>query len=114
MTDPIIGLRRIRKSFGKVEVLKGVDYTVNQGSVSCLIGPSGSGKSTLLRCINCLEQPEEGEIWVDGVLIGKRVEKSNYLVLEESDVAVQRASIGMVFQQFNLFPHMTALENVMV
>lgn len=114
MTDPIIDLRRIRKSFGKVEVLKGVDYTVNQGSVSCLIGPSGSGKSTLLRCINSLEQPEEGEIWVNGVLIGKRVEKSNYQVLEESEIALQRASIGMVFQQFNLFPHMTALENVMV
>ncbi|WOF23958.1 amino acid ABC transporter ATP-binding protein [Microbacterium betulae] len=114
MTETFIDLRGIRKSFGRVEVLKGVDYTVRQGSVSCLIGPSGSGKSTLLRCINSLEQPEEGEIWVDGALIGKRTEKDDYRALDEREIAGQRASIGMVFQQFNLFPHMTALENVMV
>lgn len=114
MNDAFIELKGIRKSFGKVEVLKGVDYGVRRGSVSCLIGPSGSGKSTLLRCINSLEQPETGEIWVDGVLIGKRSEKGNYRVLDEGEIAVQRAAIGMVFQQFNLFPHMTALENVMV
>jgi len=114
MNEAFIELRGIHKSFGKVEVLKGVDYAVDRGSVSCLIGPSGSGKSTLLRCINSLEQPEEGEIRVDGVLIGKRVEKENYRVLDEKEIAVQRAAIGMVFQQFNLFPHMTALENVMV
>lgn len=114
MTQAFIELHGIHKRFGKVEVLKGVDYVVNRGSVSCLIGPSGSGKSTLLRCINSLEQPEDGEIRVDGVLIGKRVEKENYRVLDEKDVAIQRAAIGMVFQQFNLFPHMTALENVMV
>lgn len=114
MTDAFIDLRGIRKSFGKLEVLSGVDYSVAKGSVSCLIGPSGSGKSTLLRCINSLEVPEEGEIWVDGVLMGKRVEKGNYRVLDEAKIAPQRASIGMVFQQFNLFPHMTALENVMV
>lgn len=114
MTEAFVELRGIHKRFGKVEVLKGVNYRVERGSVSCLIGPSGSGKSTLLRCINSLEQPEEGEICVDGVLVGKRAVKDNYRALEESEMAVQRASVGMVFQQFNLFPHMTALENVMV
>ncbi|GAA5155391.1 amino acid ABC transporter ATP-binding protein [Microbacterium pseudoresistens] len=114
MNEPFIELSGIHKSFGKVEVLKGVDYAVERGSVSCLIGPSGSGKSTLLRCINSLEQPELGEIRVDGVLMGKATRRGHYRVLDEKEIAGQRASIGMVFQQFNLFPHMTALENVTV
>ena len=114
MAETFIHLEGVHKSFGKVEVLKGVDYAVGKGSVSCLIGPSGSGKSTLLRCINSLEKPEKGEIWVDGVLIGRQIVGDNYRELDERKIAGQRAAIGMVFQQFNLFPHMTALEHVMV
>ncbi len=113
METPMIVLRGIRKRFDSVHVLKGVDYSVSRGSVSCLIGPSGSGKSTLLRCINGLQPADEGEVWVDGELIGLRIDGDHVVPLPEKEIADQRRQIGMVFQRFNLFPHMTALENVM-
>ncbi len=102
----------LRKSFGHVEVLRGVDLDVEAGEVCCIVGPSGSGKSTLLRCINHLEKLDSGQIHVDGELIGYRRVGRKLHELSERQVARQRSGIGMVFQQFNLFPHMTALENV--
>ncbi|MGW4800375.1 amino acid ABC transporter ATP-binding protein [Nonomuraea sp. NPDC004297] len=112
MDSPMIEMHGIRKRFDDLEVLKGVDYSVARGAVSCLIGPSGSGKSTLLRCVNGLQLADEGEVWVDGELIGLRVEGEHVVPLPEKLIADQRRQIGMVFQRFNLFPHMTALENV--
>ncbi|HEX5598863.1 MAG TPA: amino acid ABC transporter ATP-binding protein [Micromonosporaceae bacterium] len=103
----------VHKSFGSLEVLKGVDLEVRAGEVCCVLGPSGSGKSTFLRCINHLEKINAGRIWVDGELVGYRERGGKLYELREKEVAAQRQSIGMVFQRFNLFPHMTALENVM-
>ena len=103
----------VHKSFGPVEVLKGIDLEVKQGEVFCLIGPSGSGKSTFLRCINHLEKINAGRLYVDGQLVGYRQKGDKLYELKDSEVALQRRDIGMVFQRFNLFPHMTALENVM-
>jgi polar amino acid transport system ATP-binding protein len=103
----------VHKSFGLVEVLKGIDLEVKQGEVFCLIGPSGSGKSTFLRCINHLEKINAGRLYVDGDLVGYRQKGDKLYELKDSEVALQRRDIGMVFQRFNLFPHMTALENVM-
>ena len=102
----------VHKSFGPVEVLKGVDLTVDQGEVVCLLGPSGSGKTTFLRLINQMEVLTGGRIWVDGELIGVVQRKGRLHRRTYADIARQRASIGMVFQRFNLFPHMTALQNV--
>jgi polar amino acid transport system ATP-binding protein len=103
----------VHKSFGPVEVLKGIDLQVNSGEVFCLIGPSGSGKSTFLRCINHLEKINAGRLYVDGELVGYRQKGDKLYELKDSEVAVKRRDIGMVFQRFNLFPHMTAIENVM-
>ncbi|MEU3794410.1 amino acid ABC transporter ATP-binding protein [Streptomyces fructofermentans] len=102
----------VRKQFGKLEVLKGIDLTVERGQVCCLLGPSGSGKSTLLRCINHLEKVDGGKLTVDGDLVGYRQHGTKLYELREREVAERRRSIGMVFQRFNLFPHMTALENI--
>jgi polar amino acid transport system ATP-binding protein len=102
----------VHKSFGHLEVLRGVDLAVRPGEVCCLLGPSGSGKSTFLRCINHLERINAGRIWVDGDLVGYRERGGRLHELREREVAAQRRAIGMVFQRFNLFPHMTALENV--
>jgi polar amino acid transport system ATP-binding protein len=110
---PVVSAQKIRKSFGTVDVLKGIDLEVHEREVLCLIGPSGSGKSTLLRCINHLEKIDAGRLYVDGVLVGYRERGDKLHELRESEVAFQRKDIGMVFQRFNLFPHMTALENVM-
>ncbi|KAA2213254.1 amino acid ABC transporter ATP-binding protein [Teichococcus oryzae] len=104
----------VRKSFGSIEVLKGIDLTVRQGQVVSLIGASGSGKTTFLRCVNLLEEHDSGEILLDGDPIGYRVEGGKRRRLSEARVSAQRARIGMVFQQFNLFPHLTAEENVML
>ena len=102
----------VRKSFGPLEVLKGIDLALPHGEVMCLLGQSGSGKSTFLRCINHLERIDFGRIRVDGDLIGYN-EKNGYLrEMHEHEIARQRIHIGMVFQHFNLFPHMTALQNV--
>ena len=100
------------KSFGRHEVLKGINLQVRTGEVLCLVGPSGSGKSTFLRCINHLEPINAGHIWVDGELMGYRVAGDRLHNLNESAARRQRLGIGMVFQHFDLFPHMTALENV--
>ncbi|HEY4410737.1 MAG TPA: amino acid ABC transporter ATP-binding protein [Acidimicrobiia bacterium] len=108
----MVRAERVYKRFGKVEALRGVDLTVQPGEVSVIIGPSGSGKSTFLRCINHLEQISAGRLWVDGELVGYRQEGDAIHELREREVARRRAAIGMVFQRFNLFPHMTALENV--
>jgi polar amino acid transport system ATP-binding protein len=112
MAEPVVKAEGIRKSFGRLEVLKGISLSVNQGEVFVLIGPSGSGKSTLLRCINHLEQIDAGRIWVDGDLVGYRQVGEKLHELRDSEIVDSRAKIGMVFQHFNLFPHMTALENV--
>ncbi len=110
---PMVEAVGIHKSFGSVEVLRGIDLTVQPGEVACVIGPSGSGKSTFLRCINHLESIDAGTMTVDGELIGYRRRGDKLYELRESEVARKRRDIGMVFQRFNLFPHMTALENVM-
>jgi polar amino acid transport system ATP-binding protein len=102
----------VRKSFGHVEVLKGIDLEVAPGEVVCVVGPSGSGKSTFLRCINHLDKIDAGRLWVDGHLVGYRERGGRLHELRDREVAAQRRDIGMVFQRFNLFPHMTALENV--
>ena len=102
----------VHKHFGHLQVLKGVDLEVPRGSVVCLIGPSGSGKSTFLRCINHLEKVDTGQLFVDGELVGYRRKKGKLYELRDNEVCAKRAEIGMVFQSFNLFPHLTALENV--
>jgi polar amino acid transport system ATP-binding protein len=102
----------VHKRFGRHEVLKGIDLEVAAGEVMCLLGPSGSGKSTFLRCINHLEKINSGRLSVDGELVGYRPAGEKLHELRESEVARKRAEIGMVFQHFNLFGHMTALENV--
>jgi polar amino acid transport system ATP-binding protein len=109
----LVRVEQVHKSFGHLAVLKGVDLRVRAGEVAVVIGPSGSGKSTLLRCINHLEKIDAGRIWVDGELIGYRERRGRLHELREREVAAQRRVIGMVFQQFNLFPHMTVQENVM-
>ncbi|RFU38162.1 amino acid ABC transporter ATP-binding protein [Actinomadura logoneensis] len=103
----------VHKSFGRLEVLKGIDLAVRPGEVMCVIGPSGSGKSTFLRCINHLEKINGGRLWVNGRLVGYRQKGDRLYEMREREVAAQRRDIGMVFQRFNLFPHMTALGNVM-
>jgi polar amino acid transport system ATP-binding protein len=110
--DTMVLARRVRKRFGHLEVLSGVDLTVDRGQVVCLLGPSGSGKSTLLRCINHLERIDGGEIFVNGHLVGYRRANGRKYELAPRQIAAQRRDIGMVFQRFNLFPHRTALENV--
>ncbi len=108
-----IRARGIRKSFGTLEVLKGVDLDLAKGEVLCILGPSGSGKSTLLRCINHLERPDGGMIELHGVPVGYRLSGTKFHELPEREIQKQRAAMGMVFQRFNLFPHLTARENVM-
>ncbi len=102
----------VRKSFGALEVLKGIDLALPHGEVMCLLGQSGSGKSTFLRCINHLERIDHGRIRVDGELIGYKESGAYLREMHEHEIARQRLHIGMVFQHFNLFPHMTALQNV--
>ncbi len=112
--QPLVHAVNVLKSFHGTEVLKGIDLEVHRGEVVVLLGPSGSGKTTFLRCINQLETIDGGRIWVDGDLIGYREDETGALHhLNDKQVAAQRRGIGMVFQRFNLFPHLTALENVM-
>ncbi|WP_225729633.1 MULTISPECIES: amino acid ABC transporter ATP-binding protein [unclassified Nocardia] len=103
---------RVCKSFGALQVLKGVSLNVGRGEVLCVVGPSGSGKSTFLRCINHLEDISAGRLYVDGDLVGYRERNGKLYELHPREAAKQRREIGMVFQHFNLFPHRTALENV--
>ncbi|MFI1682835.1 amino acid ABC transporter ATP-binding protein [Streptomyces sp. NPDC020607] len=112
MADVMVDVRSVHKSFGSLRVLKGVDLHVGRGEVTVVIGPSGSGKSTLLRTINHLEKVDAGRITVDGALIGYRRSGDKLYELPERDVLKQRTRIGFVFQNFNLFPHLTVLENI--
>jgi polar amino acid transport system ATP-binding protein len=112
-TVPMVKAEGVHKSFGHAHILKGIDLEVAPGEVFCLVGPSGSGKSTFLRCINHLEKISAGRLSVDGHLVGYRQKGDRLYELKEREVASQRRDIGMVFQRFNLFPHMTAVENVM-
>jgi polar amino acid transport system ATP-binding protein len=109
---PMVRAENVHKHFGRLEVLRGIDLEVAPREVMCLIGPSGSGKSTFLRCINHLEKIDAGRLYVDGELVGYRQEGDRLHELRDREVCRKRSEIGMVFQQFNLFPHMTALENV--
>jgi polar amino acid transport system ATP-binding protein len=108
----MVRAEQVHKSFGRLEVLKGISLEVRPSEVLCLLGPSGSGKSTFLRCINHLESIDAGRLSVDGELVGYRQEGDKLHELRDAEVARKRSEIGMVFQRFNLFPHMTALENV--
>jgi polar amino acid transport system ATP-binding protein len=108
----MVDAQQVHKSFGNNEVLKGIDFQVEPGQVVCLLGPSGSGKSTFLRCINHLEKINAGRLYVDNELVGYREVGDKLHELSENAVAKKRTEIGMVFQHFNLFPHMTALGNV--
>lgn len=108
----MVSAENVHKRFGQLEVLKGIDLQVSAGEVLSLIGPSGSGKSTFLRCINALETIDGGHIWVGDALIGYKERHGKLHHLSASALAAQRRSMGMVFQQFNLFPHLTALENI--
>ncbi|MFI0511155.1 amino acid ABC transporter ATP-binding protein [Streptomyces sp. WSLK1-5] len=111
-TPPLVEARDVRKHFGAQQVLKGIDLQVRRGEVMCLLGPSGSGKSTFLRCINHLERLDGGRIYVDGELMGYEEHGPRIREMKPSQIAAQRRGIGMVFQRFNLFPHLTALENI--
>jgi polar amino acid transport system ATP-binding protein len=114
MTGKVVVIQGLVKRFGALEILSGVDLEVPKGEVVVIVGPSGSGKTTLLRCINFLEEYQGGRIHVDGQLVGYRESGGRLVRLPDSIVAGMRADVGMVFQSFNLFPHMTALENVML
>jgi polar amino acid transport system ATP-binding protein len=109
----MVRAERVHKAYGRLEVLRGIDLSVDAGTVCVLLGPSGSGKSTFLRCLNHLEKINSGRIWIDGDLIGYRQRGDKLYELHDRQIAAQRRDIGMVFQRFNLFPHMTALQNVM-
>jgi polar amino acid transport system ATP-binding protein len=109
---PMVKAEAVHKSFGRLEVLRGIDLEVQPKEVMCVIGPSGSGKSTFLRCINHLEKIDSGRLSVDGELVGYREQGDRLYELGDAEVCRKRAEIGMVFQHFNLFPHMTALENL--
>jgi len=108
----MVRIERLGKSFGNLQVLRDIDMTVSKREVVVLIGASGSGKTTLLRCVNCLETPTSGRIWVDGEPMGVFAESGRFQPLSETMLNQRRAQIGMVFQRFNLFPHMTVLQNV--
>jgi polar amino acid transport system ATP-binding protein len=111
--EPVVKAEQVHKHFGRVQVLKGIDLEVEPREVMCIVGPSGSGKSTFLRCINHLEKLDAGKLYVNGHLVGYKQKGDKLYELREKEVAQQRREIGMVFQRFNLFPHMTARENVM-
>ena len=110
--DPLVRAIDVHKRFGHLEVLKGINLEVHSGQVVCLLGPSGGGKSTFLRCINHLERIDRGQIWVDGMPVGYRLNHGKFYELHEREIAFQRAQIGMVFQRFNLFANRTAFQNV--
>ncbi|MGW4542165.1 amino acid ABC transporter ATP-binding protein [Streptomyces chartreusis] len=112
MNTPMVVADKVGKRFGRTEILKEVDLTVHRGEVTCLLGPSGSGKSTFLRCVNHLERIDSGRLQVGGELVGYRQEGNVLHELNEKDIARHRSRIGMVFQRFNLFPHLTALQNI--
>ncbi|MDQ0322796.1 polar amino acid transport system ATP-binding protein [Pararhizobium capsulatum DSM 1112] len=109
---PLLNVERLSKSFGTHQVLKSIDLTVSAGDVTCIVGPSGSGKSTLLRCLNYLEVPTSGAIYLEGEPVGVRWRGNKLFRMSFNELSVQRQKMGMVFQGFHLFPHKTALENI--
>ncbi|RKP57730.1 amino acid ABC transporter ATP-binding protein [Pararobbsia silviterrae] len=110
--DYAVVARGVEKSYGNLKVLKGVDLRIEYGKVACILGPSGSGKSTFLRCMNHLERIEGGYLQVGGEMVGYREHRGKLHELRQHEIAAQRADVGMVFQSFNLFPHMTVLQNI--
>jgi polar amino acid transport system ATP-binding protein len=114
MSDPMVEVHDVHKSYGGAEVLRGVNLTVVRGEVTCLIGPSGSGKSTLLRCINHLEKHDAGELRVDGDLVGYEARGGRLYERNDKQICAERSRIGMVFQRFNLFQHLTVLDNITI
>ena len=112
MSEVMVKADGVHKRFGSNEVLKGISLEVARGEVVCLLGASGSGKSTFLRCINHLEQIDSGRLWVDGQMVGYREVRGRLHELHDRDICRHRAEVGMVFQRFNLFGHMTALQNI--
>jgi polar amino acid transport system ATP-binding protein len=112
VTAPMVQATGVHKQYGGNLVIRGIDLTVAPGEVTCLLGPSGSGKSTFLRCINHLEKIDAGTISVAGELVGYRRHNGRLHELRDAEIATRRSEIGMVFQQFNLFPHLTVLENL--
>src|SRR5262245_57297642 len=111
---PLLRIEDLYKKFGELAVLSGVNLEVKRGEKLSIIGPSGSGKTTLLRCINYLEKPSAGHIYIEGNLIGEKKVGDRYVHLSDRELAKERQEIGFVFQRFNLFPHLTALGNVTV
>jgi len=112
MNSPLLRLENIHKNFGDLKVLKGIDLTLEKGKKVAVIGPSGCGKSTLLRCINYMEIPSSGHVYMEGELFGERKIENTFGKLSSKELAKQRSQIGMVFQSFNLWPHLTAINNV--
>ena len=112
IADALVVAENVHKNFGSLEVLKGIDLQVGRGEVMCIVGPSGSGKSTFLRCINHLEKLTAGRLWVNGGLMGYRQKHGRLYELRDTEIAAQRRDIGMVFQRFNLFPHLSVLGNI--
>ncbi|MCU1761016.1 amino acid ABC transporter ATP-binding protein [Pseudomonas sp. 14P_8.1_Bac3] len=110
----LVRIEGLYKSFGSLDVLKGIDLNVQQGQKISLIGPSGSGKTTLLRCVNYLEEPTKGDIYIDNELIGQRLAGTRKVPMSDKELARMRAGIGMVFQRFNLFPHLSVLDNIIL
>jgi len=111
-TTPMVEAKDVTKSYGAIDVLRGVTLTIQRGEVACLIGPSGSGKSTFLRCINHLEKHDTGELSVDGSFVGYERRGNKLYERTDKEICAERSEIGMVFQRFNLFSHLTALENI--
>jgi polar amino acid transport system ATP-binding protein len=114
MPEPLLRVEDLHKSFGDLEVLRGVSLSISQGRKLSILGPSGSGKSTLLRCVNYLEKPNKGHIFLEGSLVGEKLVDGQYTRMSSKELAPQRAEIGMVFQNFYLWPHLTARENVAI
>ena len=114
MAEPLLRVEKLYKSFGSLEVLKGVDTTLERGHKTAIIGPSGCGKSTMLRCINYMETPTSGHIYLDGELFGERQTNGTHTRMSEKDLSRQRAHVGMVFQGFYLWPHLSARDNVAI
>jgi len=114
MSESLLRVEDLHKNFGTLEVLKGVSLSLSHGRKLSILGPSGSGKSTLLRCVNYLEEPTKGHIYLEGHLVGEKLDDGDYVRMSSKELAPQRAEIGMVFQNFYLWPHLTARENVAV